>query len=78
MAAQIRDLEMRLLWAEEGNFQMKKKYNVQLAENSAIRGQLEKIKLEIQSIRDQENQATKAILPAGTVKQKVKTIFTPY
>jgi hypothetical protein len=56
---------MKLLLAEEGQFQMKKKYNVQLAENSALRGQLEKLKLEVQDVEKQETQEIKAIMPAG-------------
>jgi hypothetical protein len=54
---------MRLLWAEESVFQMKKKCNIQLAENVALKGQVDKLKLENQSVQIKEEAAPKAILP---------------
>ena len=57
---------MRLLWAEESVFQMKKKCNIQLAENVALKGQVDKLKLENQAVQIKEEAAPKAILPGLT------------
>lgn len=56
---------MRLLWAEESVFQMKKKCNIQLAENVSLKGQVEKLKLDNRTVQIKEESAPKALLPTG-------------